>query len=145
MVASDLKRGCFFEYKGKILQVVNKSLVNCGTHSHTKLVFKVCDLYGKTEKDLTLGHHDSVDVLLGLEHLAEINMPLGFRPLFVHPSGVLLVYIAQRDDVLAGDRAKVGKSPPPNTHSRDVQLLTGRFLSQTEHVCWDDSECCQGG
>jgi len=46
MLASDLDRGKFFEYKGQILQVTRRSLVNCGTHSHTKLVFTVVDVEG---------------------------------------------------------------------------------------------------
>src|SRR3989344_7863633 len=63
MSASDLERGRFFLHKGEVLQVMRKSLVNVGTHSHTKLVFTCCDLYGKREKDIIMGHNDRVDVL----------------------------------------------------------------------------------
>jgi translation elongation factor P/translation initiation factor 5A len=63
MVASDLERGKFFEYKGEIVQILRRSLVNCGTHSHTKLVFTVCDINGKKEKEITMGHNDKVDAL----------------------------------------------------------------------------------
>ncbi len=63
MVASGLERGNFFEYKGEVLQVLRRSLVNCGTHSHTKLVFTVCDIYGKKEREITMGHNDKVDML----------------------------------------------------------------------------------
>ena len=63
MVASGLERGNFFEYKGEVLQVLRRSLVNCGTHSHTKLVFTVCDIYGKREREITMAHNDKVDML----------------------------------------------------------------------------------
>jgi translation elongation factor P/translation initiation factor 5A len=63
MAASDLERGKFFEYKGEILQVTRRSLVNCGTHSHTKLVFTVCDINGKKEREITMGHNDKVDII----------------------------------------------------------------------------------
>ena len=61
MIASNLERGKFFEHKGEIVQVVRKSLVNVGTHSHTKLVFTVCDIYGKREREVVMGHNDRVD------------------------------------------------------------------------------------
>jgi translation elongation factor P/translation initiation factor 5A len=63
MAASDLERGKFFEYKGEILQVMRRSLVNCGTHSHTKLVFTVCDINGKKEREITMGHNEKVDII----------------------------------------------------------------------------------
>jgi translation elongation factor P/translation initiation factor 5A len=63
MAASNLERGKYFEHKGEILQVVRKSLVNCGTHSHTKLVFTVCDIYGKREREITMAHNDKVDMV----------------------------------------------------------------------------------
>jgi translation elongation factor P/translation initiation factor 5A len=63
MVASDLERGKFFEYKGEVVQVMRRSLVSCGTHSHTKLVFTVCDINGKKEKEITMGHNEKVDPL----------------------------------------------------------------------------------
>jgi translation elongation factor P/translation initiation factor 5A len=63
MAASELEKGKFFEYKGEILQVTRRSLVGCGTHSHTKLVFTVCDISGKKEKEITMGHNDKVDII----------------------------------------------------------------------------------
>lgn len=63
MAASDLERGKFFEYKREVLQVLRRSLVNCGTHSHTKLVFTVCDLNGRKEHDMTMGHNEKVDII----------------------------------------------------------------------------------
>ncbi|MFH0875663.1 MAG: hypothetical protein V1859_07030 [archaeon] len=61
--ASDLERGKFFEYKNELFQVVRKELVNCGTHSHTKLKLACTDLKGKKDKTLTLGHNDQVDLV----------------------------------------------------------------------------------
>ena len=63
MAASDLERGKFFLHKGELLQVVRRSIVNVGTHSHTKLVFTCRDIYGKREKNITMGHNDRVDAL----------------------------------------------------------------------------------
>jgi translation elongation factor P/translation initiation factor 5A len=63
MVASDLERGKFFEYKGEALQVLRRGLVACGTHSHTKLVFTVCDINGKKEREITMAHNDKVDMI----------------------------------------------------------------------------------
>ncbi len=63
MVASDLERGKFFEYKGEVLQVLRRSLVNCGTHSHTKLVFTVCDINGRKDREITMGHNEKVDII----------------------------------------------------------------------------------
>lgn len=61
--ASELEKGKFFEYKGELLQVMRRELVNCGTHSHTKLKFNVCNIYGKHEKVVTFAHNDSVDLV----------------------------------------------------------------------------------
>jgi len=63
MAASELEKGKFFEYKGEVLQVQRRSLVNCGTHSHTKLVFTVCDINGKREREITMGHNEKVDMI----------------------------------------------------------------------------------
>jgi translation elongation factor P/translation initiation factor 5A len=63
MVASSLERGNFIIHKNEVLQIVRKSLVNVGTHSHTKLVFTVCDIYGKREREITMGHNDKVDTV----------------------------------------------------------------------------------
>ena len=63
MSASDLERGKFFLHKGEVLQVIRKSLVSVGMHSHTKLVFTCCDIYGKRERDITMGHNDRIDML----------------------------------------------------------------------------------
>lgn len=63
MIATDLERGKFFEYKGELLQVLVRNLVTCGTHSHTKLVFTVCNLEGKQEKKITMAHNDRVDIV----------------------------------------------------------------------------------
>lgn len=63
MIATDLERGKFFEHKGELLQVTARNLVTCGTHSHTKLVFTVCNIMGKQEKKITLAHNDRVDMV----------------------------------------------------------------------------------
>ncbi|MBN2368583.1 hypothetical protein JXC34_06185 [Candidatus Woesearchaeota archaeon] len=63
MAASDLERGKFFLYKGEVLQVIKRGIVNVGTHSHTKLVFTCRDIYGKREKVITMGHNDRVEAL----------------------------------------------------------------------------------
>jgi len=63
MVASSLERGNFIIYKNEVLQIQRRSLVNVGTHSHTKLVFTVCDLYGKREREITMAHNDKVDTV----------------------------------------------------------------------------------
>lgn len=63
MIASDLDRGKFFEYKNELLQVTAKNLVTSGTHSHTKLVFTVCNIQGKKERKITLAHNDRVDII----------------------------------------------------------------------------------
>jgi len=63
MNASDLEKGKFFEYKGDVMQVVKKGVISVGTHSHTKLNLTVCDINGKKERDITLGHNEKVDIL----------------------------------------------------------------------------------
>jgi translation elongation factor P/translation initiation factor 5A len=62
-VASELKRGDSFEYKGEIVRVVRKEVVVFGTHSHSKLKLYVEPVFGGGEKSLTMQHHDKVDVL----------------------------------------------------------------------------------
>jgi translation elongation factor P/translation initiation factor 5A len=61
--AADLERGKFFDYKGEILEVTRKELVNCGTHSHTKLKLSVRDITGKRERVVTFAHNDKVDMI----------------------------------------------------------------------------------
>jgi translation initiation factor 5A len=63
MAASDLEKGKFFIYKGEVLQVMRKSLVNVGTHSHTKLVITASDLNGKKIRELVMGHNDRVEMI----------------------------------------------------------------------------------
>ncbi|NTV23232.1 MAG: hypothetical protein HGA85_02550 [Nanoarchaeota archaeon] len=72
MAAADLERGKFFEYKGEVLQVLRRSVIACGTHSHTKLVFTVCDINGKKEKEITMGHNDKVDVIDVMKRKANV-------------------------------------------------------------------------
>ncbi|MFH2019926.1 MAG: hypothetical protein ABIJ34_00785 [archaeon] len=63
MVASNLERGNFIMYRGEPAQILRKSLVSVGTHSHTKLVFTICDIYGKREREITMAHNDKVDTV----------------------------------------------------------------------------------
>ncbi len=72
MSASDLEKGKFFEYKGDVWQVMRKSLISVGTHSHTKLVFTVCDINGKKERDITMGHNERVDMIDILKKKANV-------------------------------------------------------------------------
>ena len=72
MIASDLERGKFFEHKGELLQVLRRSLVNVGTHSHTKLVITASDINGKKEREIVLGHNDQVDMVDVLRKRANV-------------------------------------------------------------------------
>ncbi len=77
--ASDLERGKFFELKGELWQVLRKGVINVGTHSHTKLSFSVCDLSGKRERDIILGHNDKVDMIDIIKKKATIISKLDNR------------------------------------------------------------------
>ena len=61
--ASELKKGSCFRHKGDILRVTRKELVAYGTHSHTKLKLFVQNVFGGGEKELTMMHHDKVELI----------------------------------------------------------------------------------
>jgi translation initiation factor 5A len=62
-MASELKKGSAFEYKGEVLKVTRKELVTVGTHSHTKLKLFVKPLFGGGEKNMILAHNDRVEIV----------------------------------------------------------------------------------
>ena len=63
-MASDLERGTCFMHKNQVVRVARKELVNCGTHSHTKLKLFVVPAFGAGgEKAVTLAHNDKVDIV----------------------------------------------------------------------------------
>jgi hypothetical protein len=71
------------------------------------------------------GDGDGVDVLLRLEHLAEIGVEAGARVFARVGSQVVPVGIAQGDDILAGLRARghVARPHAAEADGRDVEFL----------------------
>ncbi|MBN2422846.1 hypothetical protein JXB41_06470 [Candidatus Woesearchaeota archaeon] len=62
-IATELQKGKYFEHKGEVFEVTRKELVNCGTHSHTKLKIFAKALDGKSEKTMTFAHNDKIDIV----------------------------------------------------------------------------------
>ena len=62
-MATDLKKGSAFEYKGEVLKVTRKEVIAVGTHSHTKLKLYVRPLFGGGEKNMVLAHNDKVEIV----------------------------------------------------------------------------------
>ena len=69
--------------------------------------------------------HDRIDILLILEHPAEVRVPAGagmdLRRLVQVPG----VDVAERDDVLARDAFQVRRAAPGNADAGDVQCVVG--------------------
>jgi translation elongation factor P/translation initiation factor 5A len=63
-MASELERGTCFMHNNHAVRVARKEVVNCGTHSHTKLKLFVVPAFGSGgAKTITLAHNDKVDVV----------------------------------------------------------------------------------
>src|SRR6187397_1904795 len=84
---------------------------------------------------------DGVNVLLLIEHLAIVFILLRVGKAAEHPRGVRPVYVAKRDNVLAGHLADVLPALTADADARDVQLLDRRFRSTTsEDMAGNDHE-----
>ena len=60
-----------------------------------------------------------------VEHLAEIDVPLGLRELLVRLVGPALVHVAQGHEVLAGHVVGVRPALPAGPDDGDAELLVG--------------------
>ena len=61
--ASELKKGSYFIYNNKPVQVIRKEIVVYGTHSHSKLKLFIKGLTEKGERSINLHHIDKVEII----------------------------------------------------------------------------------
>ena len=61
--ASELKKGSYFIYNNKPVQVIRKEIVVYGTHSHSKLKLFIQGLNQKGERSINLHHTDKVEIV----------------------------------------------------------------------------------
>ena len=71
------------------------------------------------------GDDDRIDVLLLVEHLAEVREQGGLRELLDRPGAAAEVQVAERDDVLVGGVLHVAAADAAEPDGGDVQLLVG--------------------
>ena len=75
------------------------------------------------------GHHDGVDLLLFVQHLAEVAIDLRLGVPLEDAGGVLVVYVAEGHDVvLAFDASDVGAALSADADSGDIEPLIGGRL-----------------
>jgi len=60
--ATELKKGSYMIYKGKLVEVSRKEVVAYGTHSHTKLKIFFHELGERGESNINMHHTDSVEI-----------------------------------------------------------------------------------
>ena len=77
------------------------------------------------------GDHYRVDLLLRLEHLAEIGVEFGLGKLLGVAVQRPAVDVAQGHHVLAADPADISRAHSADPHARNVQLLAGRGLARS--------------
>jgi len=89
--------------------------------------------------------HDCVDVLLLVEHLAEVGKDFGLGIFFEGVPGVVRVDVAQGDDIFAAELFEVGCALASNADSGNVDFFAWRSLSvETENVARNDHEGRRG-
>jgi hypothetical protein len=89
------------------------------------------------------GNHDRVDVLLLVEHLAEVRPLLRLGILLKDAPGVLLIHIAQGNDILAAALVEVPLAPPADPDAGDIELLARRHIPRpTQHLPRHDRKRC---
>src|SRR3989338_901055 len=60
--ATELKKGSYMIYKGKLVEVSRKEVVEYGTHSHNKLKIFFHELGERGESNINMHHTDSVEI-----------------------------------------------------------------------------------
>ena len=70
--ATELKRGIYFIYHGKPVQVTRRELVTYGTHSHSKLKLYFKGLSGKGEKTVNMHHTDRVEIVEIIKKVGQV-------------------------------------------------------------------------
>ena len=89
---------------------------------------------------------DRVDVVLLVQHDAEVFVPLGVRVLLEDLCRHVEIDVAQSDDVLCLTALEVGLSHSADADARDVELVTrGRRALPAQHVPRHDGKSRRDG
>jgi len=70
--ATELKKGSYFIYKGRPVQVTRRELVAYGTHSHSKLKLFYKGLTEKGEKTVNMHHTDRVEIVEIIKKVGQV-------------------------------------------------------------------------
>src|ERR1043166_1049623 len=84
--------------------------------------------------------HDRFDVLL-LQTLTPVHVVLRVRELLGGKGQMLLVHVAEGDDVLAGDAGEMDFAATPGADQGDVQLVAGGICAEKPDP-GKDERCC---
>ena len=88
--------------------------------------------------------NDRVDVFLFVQHLAVIRPDPGVGIFLERVGGIIMVHIAQCDDVLRPQVFQVAAPHAAHADARNVQLLAGSSPFGAQHMAGQDVESCDG-